>query len=418
MPIEPNIYFFIILLTVIGLYALSLISNLLNLKALSPNLPNEFADTYDPEKYRLSQDYTCVTTRFGLLASATSLCIFLAFWLCGGFEWLDQFSRNFKQGPIATGIIFISLLFLAGHFLDLPFEIYDTFVIEERFGFNKTTPAVFVLDQVKSLLLSAALGIPILALLLYLFSSYEYAWLYGWIAVSALSLLLVYLAPRFILPLFNKFSPLEDGDLKSAIHDMAQKCNFPLTEVSIMDGSKRSNKSNAFFTGFGKNKKIALFDTLIKNHGTQELVAVLAHEIGHFKKRHIHQGIILGILQTGLLFFIFNLFLNNPELFAAFGVSQVSVYLSLVLFALLFKPINKILSVLLAILSRKNEFEADAYAAKHTGSPESLITALKKLSADNLSNLTPHPLLVFLTYSHPPTLKRIAALRSLAHPPP
>ncbi|MEM7144952.1 MAG: M48 family metallopeptidase [Verrucomicrobiota bacterium] len=417
MPVDPNIYFVIILATVVGLYLLDLASNLLNLKALSPDLPEEFADTYDPEKYRESQEYTRVTTRFGFLESAVSLAIFLAFWFLGGFEWLDQFARGFGFGPIITGLIFAAALFLAGQILDLPFEIYDTFVIEEKFGFNKTSPLTFTLDLVKGLALSALLGLPILALLLYLFSTFQYAWLIGWIAVSGFSLLLVYLAPRFILPLFNKFSPLEDGELKSAIHAMAEKCRFPLTEVSVMDGSKRSSKSNAFFTGFGKNKKIALFDTLIENHGTQELVAVLAHEIGHFKKKHIHQGIAIGILQTGLLFFVFNFFLNNKELSAAFGVTQTSVYMSLVLFALLFKPINKILSVLLAMLSRKNEFEADAYAATHTGSPESLVTALKKLSADNLSNLTPHPLLVFLSYSHPPTLQRIAALRTHTNSP-
>jgi STE24 endopeptidase len=414
MPIEPNIYFIIILTAILGLYLLNLVSNLLNLKALSPNLPEEFADTYDAEKYRQSQEYTRVTTRFGLLEATLSLLIFLAFWFLGGFEWLDQLIRSLGYGPIVTGLLVAAALFLAGEILSIPFELYDTFVIEEKFGFNKTTPKTFCLDHVKNLVLSAALGLPILALILYLFGKFDHAWLFGWIAVSAISLLLAYLAPRFILPLFNKFSPLEDGELKKAIHEMARQCEFPLTEVSVMDGSKRSSKSNAFFTGLGKNKKIALFDTLIENHGTGELVAVLAHEIGHFKKKHIHQSIVLGILQTGVLFYLLNLFLKNENLFAAFGVAQTSVYLSLIFFTLLFKPISKVLSILLAILSRKNEFEADAFAAAHTGSPESLVTALKKLSADNLSNLTPHPLLVFLTYSHPPILKRSAALRSLS----
>jgi len=225
---------------------------------------------------------------------------------------------------------------------------------------------------------------------------------------------MAYLAPAVILPLFNKFEPLEEGELKSAINDMAETCEFPLTELSVMDGSKRSSKSNAFFTGFGKNKKIALYDTLIANHSTSELVAVLAHEIGHFKKKHIMQTLFLGIAQTGVLFFVLGFFIRSEPLSSAFGVNEPSVYCSLLFFTLLFKPISKILSVLMNILSRKNEFEADAYAANVTGNADSLITALKKLSADNLSNLTPHPFYVFMHYSHPPVSKRIVELRKIS----
>jgi STE24 endopeptidase len=215
------------------------------------------------------------------------------------------------------------------------------------------------------------------------------------------------------MPLFNKFKPLEDGELKTAIQEMSTKCQFPLTEVYEIDGSKRSTKANAFFTGLGKNKKIALYDTLIQNNGVGELVAVLAHEIGHFKKKHIVQSIVLGILQMGVLFFLLGKFLNNQGLFDAFGVEQVSVYGSLVFFTFLFEPVSKLLSVVMMVLSRKNEYEADAYAAEVTGRPEDLISGLKKLSKDNLSNLTPHPFFVFLNYSHPPMLKRLAALESL-----
>ena len=298
--------------------------------------------------------------------------------------------------------------------MNLPFEIYDTFKIEAKFGFNKTTRSTFISDKIKGLFLGALIGLPVLGLIIWLFESFENAWLWGWIFLSGFSLLMAYLAPAVILPLFNKFEPLEEGELKSAINDMAETCKFPLTELSVMDGSKRSSKSNAFFTGFGKNKKIALYDTLIANHSTSELVAVLAHEIGHFKKKHIMQTLFLGIAQTGVLFFVLGFFIRSEPLSSAFGVNEPSVYCSLLFFTLLFKPISKILSVLMNILSRKNEFEADAYAANVTGNADSLITALKKLSADNLSNLTPHPFYVFMHYSHPPVSKRIVELRKIS----
>ena len=298
--------------------------------------------------------------------------------------------------------------------ISIPFELYDTFVIEEKFGFNKTTIGTFVADKLKGLLLALVLGAPILALVLFLFEKFgPNAWWYGWIAVSGFSLLMAYLAPTYIMPLFNKFKPLEDGELKSAIQGMSKKCEFPLTEVYEIDGSKRSTKANAFFTGLGKNKKIALYDTLIQNNGVGELVAVLAHEIGHFKKKHIVQSIVAGILQMGVLFFLLGQFLNNSGLFEAFSVKEVSVYGSLVFFTFLFEPISKMLSVAMMWLSRKNEFEADAYAAEVTGQPQDLISGLKKLSKDNLANLTPHPFYVFLNYSHPPMLKRIAALEAI-----
>lgn len=413
MAPDPNIYFIIILVAVTGLFLLDLVSNLLNLKALDPRLPGEFADIFDEQAYAKSQEYTRATTRFGFLESSSSLLVFLLFWFLGGYEWLDSLVRAWALGPVATGVIFVGILYLAHHLLFLPFEIYDTFVIEEKFGFNKTTPGIFLVDQLKELILSAVIGIPLFALLLFLFGAFELAWLYGWIAVSASSLLLTYLAPRFILPLFNKFEPLDDGELKDAIHVMSEKCRFPLKEITVMDGSKRSSKSNAFFTGFGRNKKIALFDTMIEGQTPAELVAVLAHEIGHFKKKHIVQHMAFSILQTGVLFYLLSLFLNNAQLFAAFGVSRGSVYLSFVFFAILFKPIMKVLSIILSVWSRKNEYEADAFAADATGDTGNLISALKKLSKDNLANLTPHPFYVFILYSHPPMLERIAALKKL-----
>ena len=412
--LEYNLYFWIILVAVIIIFLLDLVSEWFNLKALKPELPEAFGDVFDAGKYLQSQDYTRTTTRFGFLESTYGLVLFLTFWLLEGFPWLNSTISAWGHGDVTTGLLFFGILFVANEILTLPFDLYNTFRIEDRFGFNKTTMRTFFTDKIKGGILAVILGGPILALLLWLFSS-EFlegkAWLWGWAALSGFSLLMAYLAPAIILPLFNKFEPLEDGELKDSINTMANKCQFPLTELSVMDGSKRSSKSNAFFTGFGKNKKIALYDTLIENHTTAELVAVLAHEIGHFKKKHIIQTMVIGILQTGILFFLLNLFIQNEQLSAAFGIMPPAVYCSFLFFAMLFKPISKVLSVVMSILSRRNEFEADAYAAEVTGEASSLVTALKKLSADNLSNLTPHPFYVFMNYSHPPVMERIEALQ-------
>ncbi len=407
-----------IALALFALWNLDFISSMLNLKALDPKLPEEFKGVYDEEKYAKSQEYTRVSERYGVITSIYSLTLLLVFWFAGGFGWLDQTLRGMGWSETVTGLSFIGALFLGSTLMNLPFQIYDTFVIEEKFGFNKTTPKTFAVDQIKGLVLAMVLGAPLLALVLWIFVSVANAWLWAWLAFTAFQLLMMYLAPTFILPLFNKFEPMEDGELKSRIQEMAKKCEFPLTEIHVMDGSKRSTKSNAFFTGFGKRKKIALFDTLIENHGTDELLGVLAHEIGHFKKKHIIQRMGFSILQTAVVFFLLGLVTdqNSPfarELFDAFGVSQISTYAGLVFFMLLFSPVSRVLGVLGNLNSRKHEFEADAYAAEAQGTPEHLIKGLKKLAADNLSNLTPHPFPVFLDYSHPPMLVRIKALRKV-----
>ena len=397
----------------LGFYLLDVCSRVLNLGALKPELPNAFSDVFDADEYAKSQEYTRVGTRFELVEDSITLCAFLAFWWLGGFGAVDAVVRQVTEHAILQGLLFMGVLFLASSLLSWPFELYDTFVIEERFGFNKTTVGTFFADKAKGILLAILFGAPLMSVVLYLFEHFgTLAWLYGWITVAAFSLVMAYIAPTVIMPLFNKFEPLEDGELKSAIQTMSKKCEFPLTEVYEIDGSKRSTKSNAFFTGLGKNKKIALYDTLIKNNGVNELVAVLAHEIGHYKRKHILQTLVLSIGQMFVLFFLLGLFLNNEGLFQAFGVRDVSVYGSLVFFTFLFEPVSKLLGVVMMVLSRKNEFEADAYAAEVTGHPEDLVSGLKKLSKDNLSNLTPHPFFVFLNYSHPPMLQRIAALET------
>jgi STE24 endopeptidase len=414
---EWNAVALLILLALFGLWKLDLAATLLNLKALSPDLPREFSDVFDAERYAKSQSYTRESARFEIIHSTFSLATLLIFWSLGGFGWLDSFARGLVPGEIPAGLVFLGLLFLGHTLLHLPFSIHDTFVLEERFGFNKTTPKTFVVDQLKGLLLAAVLGLPLAAGILWIFGEVAHAWLWAWGFFVTFQLFLTWLAPTLILPLFNKFTPMPDGPLRQAIEAMAARCGFPLGEISVMDGSKRSTKANAFFTGFGKTKKIALYDTLVEEQTQDELVAVLAHEIGHFKLRHIIQRLAMSIVQAALLFFLLGRVIDggtfSRSLFDAFGVEKISPQVGLVLFGLLFAPASRLLGIAAAAWSRKHEFEADAFAAKATGKPASLVAALKKLSAKNLSNLTPHPFRVFLDHSHPPVLSRISALREM-----
>lgn len=415
---ELNALAILILIALFALWKLDFIATILNLKALSPDLPKEFSDVFDAERYAKSQAYTRESARFEIIHSTFSLTTLLVFWFLGGFAWLDEWARVILGDGIPAGLFFLSALFIGHTLLHLPFSIYDTFVIEEKYGFNKTTPKTFIIDQIKGLFLAALIGLPLAAAILWIFEKVPNAWLWAWGFFVAFQLFLTWLAPSVILPLFNKFTPMEDGPLRQAIQAMAAKCGFPLGEISVMDGSKRSTKANAFFTGFGKNKKIALYDTLVEEQTQDELVAVLAHEIGHFKLKHIIQRLVVSMLQAGALFYLLGLVTDpdgkfSRELFDAFGVKKISPHVGLVLFSLLFAPVSRLLGIAANAWSRKHEFEADAFAANATGQPESLVTALKKLSAKNLSNLTPHPFRVFLDYSHPPVLVRIHALRAL-----
>lgn len=407
-----NPWFVVLLVSAAGLFLVEAVSVLLNLSRLKPELPAEFQDVFDAEAYAKSQAYTRESERFSLLSSAVKLLVFLTFWLCGGFGWLDSFVRSVTPSPVLGGLLGISLLFLGSTILGWPFAWWDTFRIEARYGFNKTTPAVFWSDQAKGLILGAAIGLPVLALLIWFFDSFPNAWIWAWISVTVILLALQFLAPRYLMPLFNKFTPLPDGPLKTAIQSLSARCDFPVKELFVIDGSKRSSKGNAFFAGFGKNKRIALYDTLIEKHTEPELLAVLAHEIGHFKRGHIVQRLAVAVGQLAIIFLLMGLLLKNPGLFAAFGVATPSVWLSLVLFMILFEPMQFVLGILSGLWSRKHEYEADAYAANAMLGPEELIAGLKRLARDTLSNLTPHPFHVFLHYSHPPMLQRLAALRA------
>ncbi|MDG2401320.1 MAG: M48 family metallopeptidase [Akkermansiaceae bacterium] len=420
MP-ELNLLAILLIVALLLLWKLDFLATLLTLKNLKPELPEEFRGVWDDEKYLKSQSYEKAQAQFGVVSSIFSLTVLLSFWFFGGFGWVDGLVSEWGYGKIGTGLSFIGLVYLGSWLSSLPFDLYHTFVLEERFDFNKTTAKTYIVDQIKSHFITAILGGGIVALILWIFDSVPNAWVWAWLSFTVISLALTYLAPSFLLPLFNKFTPLEDDELNKAIQAIAVKCEFPLTEISVMDGSRRSSKSNAFFTGFGKRKKIALFDTLIESQTTDELVGVLAHEIGHFKRKHIIQRLVISIIQTAVIFFLLGM-ATNPEstlgsqLYAAFGISagsNGSIAAGLVLFMIVFKPVSRVLSVIMNILSRKHEFEADEYAAVNQGTPNHLISALKKLSANNLSNLTPHPLEVFLDHSHPPVLVRIQALKKL-----
>lgn len=396
---------------ILGLSAHHL-ADFLNLGSLSSELPGEFADMYDKEKYARSQHYLKVNTRFNLIQSSVDLVLLLGFWFGRGFGFVDTLVRSLGQNALVTGLLFVGILMFLKFLVSLPFSLYATFVIEEKFGFNKTTPWLFFMDLVKSLILSTLLGGFFLSLIFWFFEAGgPWAWVFCWMTSVGFILAVQYLVPTWIMPLFNKFTPLEQGPLKEAIINYARSIDFSLAHIFVMDGSKRSNKSNAFFTGFGKNKRIVLFDTLIQQHSVGELVAILAHEMGHFKKKHILKRLAFAAGHMGIVFFLISIFISFEGLFHAFFVDTVSIYAGLVFFGMLYSPLDLLLSLVMQMSSRRDEYEADQFAADTTQDHGPLVSALKKLSVHNLSNLTPHPFYVFLNSSHPPVLERIRALK-------
>jgi STE24 endopeptidase len=405
----------IIVVALFLLWNLEFAATLLNLKAFPESVPEELADVMDESKLGQARDYLRVNARFGIIQSITSLCVLLIFWFAGGFGWLDALARSLAPGEVGAGLVFLSAIFLGQSLIALPFSVYDTFVIEKKFGFNRSTPATFIMDRVKGLLLAAVIGLPLAAVVLWIFGNVGHAWLWAWAVVTVFQLLLTWLAPSLIMPLFNKFTPMPDGGLKQQIEALGTRCGFPLDGVFIMDGSKRSTKANAFFTGLGKRKKIALFDTLIEKSSAPELLGVLAHEIGHFRRGHIKQRLAAGIVQTAAIFFLLGL-ATDPNgafarvLFDAFHLQTISPHVGLVLFSILLEPVGKALGVALNAWSRRHEFEADAYAAEMTGDGTPLASALKKMTADHLSHPSPAALRVWLDYSHPPLLQRLRVL--------
>ncbi len=405
----------IILVIIIFNYLLERVLDYLNSTLWSNELPSELSDIYDAEKYRKSQDYERVNQRFSTLTGTLSFVAMILMLVFGGFAFVDQFVRQYSVNPILMALMFFGIIGLAADILSTPFSIYSTFVIEEKFGFNRTTPKTFVLDKIKGWLLGAVIGGGLLSLIVWLFEiSGNYFWVMAWIAISLFSIFMNMFYSTLIVPLFNKQTPLEEGELRDAIEKFATKAEFKLDNIFVMDGSKRSKKANAYFSGLGVKKRIVLFDTLIQDHTVEELVAVLAHEIGHYKKKHTTKGMVYSIIQSGIMLFLLSLFIQKDSrislaLAEALGSEKASFHLGILAFGLLYSPLSMIIGLGMNIESRRNEFQADYFAGEKF-SAVALQNALKKLSVNHLSNLRPHAAYVFFYYSHPPLLQRLRAL--------
>ena len=384
----------------------------LNISKIQYSLPAELVGIYDEEKYATQQRYFRTNQRFGLITSSFSFLLTFGFLVSGGFGWIDGLVRSITENEVFVSLLFFGIILVASDLLSIPFEIYDTFVIEERFGFNKTTPKIFILDKLKSYALIAVLGGGILWLIITVFNlTPEYFWLIAWGIVAIFAIFMNMFYSNLIVPLFNKQTPLEAGELRSKIEDFCTKAGFSLKNVYVIDGSKRSTKANAYFSGLGAKKRVVLYDTLIQDLTQEEIVAVLAHEIGHYKKKHTLAALFFSLITTGLMFWLLSLFLNNLSvpLSQALGSNISSFHLSLLAFGVIYTPVSMILSIGMHVISRRNEYQADAFAANY-GFADELIGGLKKLSVKSLSNLLPHAAYVFVHHSHPTLLQRMKKL--------
>ena len=409
---QATTLFYILIAILIISFSIDKILDTLNSKHFDDEIPNKLKDVYDKEEYQKSQSYKKTNDQFSNLTAAFSLILTLVFFFLDGFKYVDDFARNFTDNPILVALIFFGIIMFGSEILTTPFSYYSTFVIEEKFGFNKSTKKIFWLDKLKGGLMSAVLGGGILSLIIWF---YQFAgasfWLYAWALIAVFSLFMNMFYAKLIVPLFNKQTPLEAGDLKKAIESYAKKVGFTINNIFVIDGSKRSTKANAYFSGFGSQKRITLYDTLINDLNTDEIVAVLAHEVGHYKKKHIIFNLISSILLTGLTLFILSLFINSTILSEALSISVPSFHVGLIAFGILYSPISEITGLFMNYMSRKFEYQADNFA-KETFEGKALITSLKKLSKNSLSNLTPHPAYVFAHYSHPTLLERIENLEN------
>ena len=414
-----QLWFFIIISLVIFNYLFSNLLDYINHRNWKDEIPNELKDFYNKEKYKKAKNYALSKNKISLFSSSLSFLLVISLIVFNGYGIIDQFvsfnlSKSFESLQIISNFIqsgvFFLILFILNSIISIPFSYYNTFVIEEKFGFNKTTKLTFFIDIIKSTLLSFFIGGILLFLALYLYENLNDGfWLWLWIGLSLLMILINMFYADLIVPIFNKLTPLDDGELRNKIEKYSKDVGYLLKNIYVIDGSKRSTKANAFFSGLGPRKTIALYDTLIEKHTENELVAVLAHEVGHFKKKHIFSGLIMSIIQIGIMSFFFELCLRLPEISIALGGLESSFHLGLVGFSIIFSPISILSGIIMNYNSRKNEFEADAYA-KETFNGEDLSLALKKLSVDSLSNIYPHPLYVFFHYSHPPLIQRLRAL--------
>ncbi len=393
-------------------YLMERILDFLNLRHTVVQLPEELDGVFDKEEYRRSQLYKRDNTRFSFVSSTLSLVVLVLVFVSGLLGWLDRWTASQTSSYIIQVLLFFGIIAMTGDLLSTPFSLYDTFVIEERYGFNRTNLRTFLLDKVKGWFLTLLIGGGLLALITWIyFLTGRWFWLVALGAVTVFSLVMNMFYSQLIVPLFNKQTPLEEGSLRDKIESFAEKVSFRLDNIFIMDGSKRSSKANAYFTGLGPKKRIVLFDTLIKDLDEEEIVAVLAHEVGHYKKKHTTKGLVLSTLQTALTLFLFSLFVTVDSFSMALGGTEASFHMGLIAFGILYSPLSTIIGLGTNMFSRKNEYQADRYAREKYNS-EKLISSLKKLSRNNLSNLTPHPAYVFFHYSHPPLLQRIRALKS------
>jgi len=405
-----HILFIIIIIILVADFALERYLAFLNIQQSGKELPPILRDIYDPEKYARQQDYFRTNSRFGMLSSSFSFVIILVMITCGGFIFVDNIVQQYIQNPIGTPILFFGILFFANDVLNIPFELYDTFVIEQKFGFNKITPKLYIFDKLKGLGMTIIMGGGILFVVIWIYTlTPEYFWLLAWAVVTAFSLFMTMFYSQIIVPLFNKQTPLEAGELRTEIEKFALKTDFKLDNVFVIDGSKRSTKANAYFSGLGSKKRIVLYDTLMDKMTVEEIVAVLAHEVGHYKHKHTLINFMISIPYTLLLFFAFGYILQSDSFAQALGGTVASFHLNAIAFSILYSPISLVLDTAMNVLSRKFEYQADAFAASYGYAPQ-LESGLKKLSATSLSNLMPHPLSVFFHYSHPTLYQRITKL--------
>jgi STE24 endopeptidase len=404
---------FIILIVIIALdFALERYLDYLNSRKWSAELPVDLKDVYDAEQYRRQQEYKRVNERFAMLTESVSFAVIMLMLFFSGFSLVDGWTREITTHPVLIVLVFFGILAVASDIINTPFSLYNIFVIEEKFGFNRTTPRIFVLDKLKGWLLGAVIGGGLLALVVWFYlRTGSLFWVYAWVAAIVFTVFMAMFYAALIVPLFNKQTPLPEGELRDAISAFSEKTGFKLVNIFVIDGSKRSTKSNAYFTGLGPKKRIVLYDTLIKDLTTPEIVSVLAHEIGHYKKKHTLARLLTGIVQTGITLYIFSLLVANPALSESLGGTGPSFHLGLIAFGILYSPISMFTGLLMNYVSRRNEYAADHFV-KENYDAGPLISALKKLSSKNLSNLTPHPVYVFFHYSHPTLLQRIKALNS------
>ncbi|MFZ9046700.1 MAG: M48 family metallopeptidase [Cyclobacteriaceae bacterium] len=405
---------FVLLIILSADFLLERILGFLNRKSSKQPIPKELTGIYDDEKYEKSQAYQHALGRFGNFSATFSFLLTFSAIYFGWFGLLDSWMRTFSPLDMLTTLMFFGVIFIISDLIGTPFSLYQTFVIEERFGFNKTSFKTFILDKLKGYVLTIIIGGVLMLVLLYLIASMgSDFWLIFWGVIVVFTLLMNMFYTSWILPLFNKLTPMEEGSLKEKIEAFSQKVSFPLTNIFVIDGSKRSAKGNAFFSGLGRKKKVVLYDTLIEKHTEDELTAIFAHEVGHYKKRHIYLTTVISMLQIGFTLYLLSLMLFSSEVSYAMGGNMTAIHLNILAFGILYTPVSHVLGLLMNLLSRKHEYEADAYAAEHYDS-QPLIDGLKRLSGEHLSNLTPHPAYVFVHYSHPSLLQRVRAIGKLA----